>query len=132
MKTIKPKTTWNFQIIPATPDVVDVGFGSDVFMKEIGSEIDLALPAKLQFHKVNKIVIELGGELDKKEYSELLGVGVKRFQEFNLNEYNAMNDLKKAELVKQTVRNTINWLINNFDDTESFIGLKKKVSWLEN
>jgi hypothetical protein len=103
----------------------------DPIGEEIESEVNDALPGYLKFHGVNKIVVKLGpnGE-NAKDYSEVLGVGVKQWNAFDLGGYVMADEPAKRRLLRDCVTEVFSWIESNFADAEFVKKARNKVPWL--
>ncbi len=123
------KKTWNFQLCPIEKDIISKGFRMDEIGQKIENEINEALPFYLKFHKVNKIVIKLGPSKDC-NYRETMGVGFKQVSNFSAKEYIQLLGKDKELYLKHIIKDVFQWLIENFEDSDSFQKTKLNVSWL--
>lgn len=123
-------SVWKFQILPARPGILGERYQIDKTIRTLADEVNDALRYPFRFHKVNKIVIKLG-ECDEPDYIEALGVGIKQYKEFDLSGYLLLEESEKERVVKKAILDTLNWLIEGFDDSTCFLNAKKRLNWNE-
>lgn len=109
--------------------MLGIGFRVDPLTQEIEDEVDNALPYHFRFHKVSKLVIKLGPKDGEKDYVEGLGVALKHYPDFNVNEYKEMNESKKTETMRTIILEVFDWLIENYEDAQCFVAAKEKLKW---
>jgi len=103
----------------------------DSVAQEIENEINDALPYRLKFHKIGKIVVWLGPRNQQENYVEQMGVSLKLYENFCADTYMKSTREQKQELLKKIIRDVFNWFSDNFDDSEFFVNkVKGQVPWV--
>ena len=118
-----------FQLLPNTRGVLGVGYRVDPITQSIEDEVDNALPYRLRFHKISKLVIALGPAKNEKDYIEALGVAQKQYPDFDIYAYKAMSDAEKITTMRRVILEVFDWLIVNFQDSDCFRITKEKLKW---
>lgn len=122
---------WKFQLCPNIPGIIGKGYRMDTVGQSVAEEVNNALPGYLKFHGVNKIVVCLGPNVgNKPDYLEVLGVGLKQVNGFDLNLYANLGDAEKRQSLQGCVIQVLRWIQENFDDTAFVDKAKCKVFWL--
>jgi len=110
---------WKFQLVPAQRDLLAVGFRMDAVGQAFEKTVNDALRYPFKFHKINKLVLELGAtEPPKKDYIEALGVATKRCPHFNLERYKALPDAERVEALKYQTIQVFEWLQATYSDAQ--------------
>jgi len=122
---------WKFQLSPNVSGVIGKGYRMDAVGQEIEDEVNDALPGYLKFHGVNKIVVKLGPSVKhEKDYYEMLGVGLKQWNEFDLQSYTNARESEKRQVLRDCVIQVFRWIQKNFDDTAFVDKAKDNLPWL--
>jgi hypothetical protein len=92
-------------------------------MDEVGTaferQVNNVLRYPFRFHKVNKLVLELGATTPpKKDYVELLGVALKQCPTFDLDRYAFALDAERQDMLKTQTIQVFSWLVKNFPDAQ--------------
>jgi hypothetical protein len=124
---MRPK--WAFQLLPNTPDILGKGFRVDPISQGIEDEVNALLQSKFNFHGISKLVIRLGEKEDEKDYVESHGVAQKYYPDFNIEEYNELDESDKIQAMRTVIIVVFNWLISNFEDAQIFEDVQRKLSW---
>lgn len=124
---------WKFQVLPGVPNILDIRYGTDEIMRRFEYEVGQSIPYPLRFHKIQKLVIELGAipQSPDRDYYEADGVAVKAFPDFDLEAYKHLGDEEKRDLLKRTVLEVFQWLIGKFSDAQCFETALQKLKWNE-
>jgi hypothetical protein len=115
---------------PNQRDIVAGGFRMDPVGEAVEREVNGALPYPFKFHKVNKIVVCLGpAPTSEKDYDEVLGVGLKQWPEFNLQQYLSLSETEKISALRLVVAQTFDWLVKTFPDAQFAETAKARLGW---
>jgi hypothetical protein len=94
------------------------------------SQVSDALRYPFRFHKVNKLVLELGATSPaKKDYVELLGVAVKQCPNFDLDRYSFAHNIERQEMLKEQTMQVFRWLMENFPDAQFAEAALDNLGW---
>ena len=123
---------WKFQISPNEKDRISFGYGLDSVGKAFESRVNDALRYPFRFHKVNKLVIHLGrADVFKKDYEELLGVGLKHYPEFSYDDYIATSPEERERMLTTITKNVFRWLLAEFEDAQFVEKAAHNLGWLD-
>ena len=122
---------WKFQLLPSRRDFLGIGFRMDEVGQAFEREVNDALRYPFNFHKVNKLVLELGPiDPPKKDYRELLGVAIKQCPCFDLERYKTMSDSERLQALRSQTIQVFEWLQANFEDAQFVeVGLRN-LGWV--
>lgn len=124
---MRPK--WAFQLLPNTPDILGKGFRVDPTSQAIEDEVNALLQRKFNFHGISKLVVRLGEKEGEKDYVESHGVAQKYYPNFNIEEYNGLDEHRKIQAMRKAITDVFNWLISNFKDAQIFEDVQRKLNW---
>ncbi len=123
---------WKFQLCPNEKDRLGLGYRLDPIGQAFENRVNDALRYPFRFHKVNKLVIQLGPEEDvSKDYYEVLGVGLKQYPEFSYDEYLAASSQEREQILTAITKNVFRWLLAEFDDAQFVEKAAHNLSWLD-
>lgn len=121
---------WRFQLLPHESDVIGVGYQMDAVGATVEKEVNDALPYRLLFHKVGKIVLALGpGTVLKQEYIEQLGVAQKLVPSFDLAGYASASDQEKVSMLRAVIASELRWFEEHFDDAGFVAKARTRLVW---
>ncbi len=125
------KNSWNFQILPNIPNIVSHGYRMDDIGESLEQEVNAAMPGYLRFHRVNKIVVQIGPNVDGlKDYYEVLGVGIKQWPGIDLEQYIQATSETRIDILRSCINGVFCWLEETYDDAAFVDKVRQRVSWL--
>ncbi len=130
---LRTMAIWKFQLLPARPDFLGVGWRMDSAGQEFEKSVNDALRYPFRFHKINKLVLQLGlTEPPKQDYVELLGVAIKQCPRFNLEHYCGLSNQERLEVLRLQTTQVFAWLQATFPDAQFIDVGVRNLGWIAN